>query len=83
MYRTVDQRTGITDDLGTVGRLQTGKVGVDALADTEMHPALVAKQTGFHAEKVVALRFLELRIATSEQKFASLEIVVGIKFIAD
>ena len=63
MDRAIDQSTGMMNYLSTVSSLETGKIVVDTLAYAEMYPALIAKKTCLHAEKIVALRFLEIRIA--------------------
>ena len=56
---------------------------IDTFRELKMNVALVLEQTGFHAEQVVALSFLERRVFLLEQELASLEIVVRVKLITN
>lgn len=58
-------------------------LSVDARRELEVQFAFELQQTRLHAEQVIALTLLEVRVAAFEQELAHFQIVVGVILIAD
>ena len=68
-------------DFRTVVGFELFDIGIYAAAEGKMYAAFLLEYACFHAEKVVALAFFEIRIAAPEQKFPHFEIIVRVVFV--
>ena len=78
---TIQNITSMTHDIRTVIARIGSKFFVYTTTQAEMHSAFLLKQAYFHAEKIVALTLLEIRIAAFEQELPYFEKIVWIVFI--
>ena len=78
----IDNGAYAVNDFHLVGVLCHGlQLRIDTRAEGEINAAFVLKDARLHAEQVVALRFLEFRVAAACKEFAGLQIIVGVVFV--